>query len=314
MGKRIESLFGIEYPVVQAPLFWNTSAELVASVSEAGGLGVLGPHAGQRTAPKNMKEFRDALRKEVQKTKQLTSKPFAVNLIPPVGGFINSDFTDSTLGVMIEEGVPVAAMVSFNLDIAIPYISRCHDAGIKVLYRDISPTVEQALLAEQEGIDAYVVTGFEEGGSLPRHHISTLVLVPQITDVLSIPVLAAGSIVSTKTADAMRALGAEGVYAGTRFIATLESPTADNVKEIMVKARSEDMIEVGKHGNECRIVQRNDGYVPDTIPGSDYYGMLIGDLSKGHGNVMVDEGVGAIHEILPAADVVRQLGAPFMSS
>lgn len=313
MGNRLTELFKIDYPVVQAPLFWNTNAELVASVSEAGGLGILGPHAGQRTAPRSLADFRGSLRSEIRKAKLLTSKPFGVNLIPPVDGYFSSDFSDSTLEIMTEEAVPIAAMVSFSLKAATPYIHKCHASGIKVLYRDISPTVDLALRAEKMGVDAYVVTGFEEGGSLPKHHISTLVLVPQITDVLRIPVLAAGGIVSTKTAAAAKALGAEGVYAGTRFLATLESPTADNVKEIIVKSKSEDMIEVGEYGREGRIVQRTDGYIPENVSGSDYYGMLVGDLSKGNGNIMVDESVGAIDEILPAAEAVKALGKPFLA-
>lgn len=313
MVNRVASLLGIEYPVVQAPLSWNTSAELVAAVSDAGGLGVLGPFAGRRTIPSGGEEYDESLRHEIDKVRKLTKKPFAVNLIPPFEGNPDGFFVNATLQTIIEKHVQVVAMVAFDFPAAIPYIEKCRLMNIKVVYRDITPTVKAALMAEKVGIHAYVATGFEEGGSLPRYHTSTLSIVSQITDVLTIPVLAAGGIVTKKTAAAVKALGAEGVYAGTRFIATRESPTNDDVKQIIISSKSEDMIDIGPVGRETRIVKRADGIVPEVIHGSECLGMLVGDLSNGRGNVIVDGNIGAIHEVISAFEAVRMLGEPFIS-
>lgn len=311
MENRVTKVFGLRYPVIQAPLLWNTNAEFVAAVSRAGGLGVLGPNAGQNKKPANLDEFSENLHDQIRKVRSLTEKPFGVNLLPPDATH-DSGFTDATQRVILEEKPPIAVVVASNQSIAMPYVKECREARVKVIYRDFSPTVDLAIQAEKAGIDAYVATGFEEGGELPRNHISTLVLVPQIAKALSVPVIGCGAIVSTETAAAVKVLGAEGVYAGTRFITTHESPTAGNVKEIILKAKSEDMIEVGENVilNEERIVKRADGHVPEKVWGKDYYEMMNGDLSKG--NVVVDEAVGAINELLSVKEVVEMLGMPFV--
>lgn len=309
---RVSELLGIEHPVIQAPMVWLTSAGLVAAVSEAGGMGVLGPNAGQTTKTTDPAETAKRFRNEIRKTRSLTSRPFAVNFLLPIDGVdISYRYAEPLLQVILEEKVGVVITVGQDIGKGLTYIRMLNEAGVIVIHRELSPTVENALEAEKAGVDAFIVTGHEAGGHLSEHRISTLVLLPQITDALSIPVIAAGGIYNAKTAAAARAAGAEGVYAGTRFIMTHESPAAAAAKQAILKVRSQDLIEVGTPGAMARIIAPKPGAGATQSDGisATKTGMLDGDLDNGI--VCVSESAGGIANIVSAREIVLELARPF---
>jgi len=232
---RLCELLGIEHPIIQAPMDWITNAELVAAVSNAGGLGVLGPNAGQRTVTTSVIETGERLRQEIRRTKSLTNKPFGVNLISNKGRdeFSYDHFSDQCHQVVLEEGVPVVVLVG---DGPATYTDSLKEAGTRVLHRLISVTKTTALEAEQAGVDAVVCVGVEGGGHPGSVSESTCVLVPQIVDAVGIPVVAGGGIADGRGVVAALAWGAEAAYVGTRFMATTECGAHDNLKRAVVEA------------------------------------------------------------------------------
>jgi len=179
-NNRVCQILKIEKPVIQGPMFWLTDAKLVAAVSEAGGLGVLGPHAGQNSLPKDDEERAERMRKEIQKVKELTSKPFGINI------FHSSQKPDVQLELMLkvvyEEKVPVAIVVHDGQEIEENLIKDIKAHGVTVVYRQITVTPEIARKAEKAGADIIVATGMDEGGTLPNHNIGTFSIVPLIVD------------------------------------------------------------------------------------------------------------------------------------
>ena len=238
-SKRVCQILKIEKPVIQGPLYWLTDAKLVAAVSEAGGLGVLGPHAGQNSLPKDDVEKAERMRKEIKKVKELTSKPFGINILH--SGQNPDVQLELMLKVVYEEKVPVAVVVYDSQEIAEDTIKDLKAHGVTVVYRQITITPEIAKKAEQAGADIIVATGMDEGGTLPNHNIGTFSIVPLIVDSVKIPVLAAGGITDRRTFNAAFALGAEGVFCGTLFLSSTEARTAPKVKEMIVKANAADM-------------------------------------------------------------------------
>ena len=241
-SNRVCQILKIEKPIIQGPLYWLTDAKLVAAVSEAGGLGVLGPHAGQNSLPKDYVEKAERMRKEIQKVRELTSKPFGINIIPTKK---NPDVKlELLLKVVYEEKVPVAVVVYDGEDIPenvenIVKDLKAHD--VTVVYRQISITPDIAIKAEKAGADIIVATGMDEGGTLPGHNIGTFSIVPLIVDSVKIPVMAAGGIADRRTFNAAFALGAEGVFCGTLFLSSTEARTSQNVKEMIVKSNATDI-------------------------------------------------------------------------
>ncbi|MEH0885431.1 nitronate monooxygenase [Enterobacter sp. UNJFSC 003] len=240
---RICQILGIEKPVIQGPLSWLTDARLVAAVSNAGGLGVLGPNAGLTadTAVTTPEETAEKMRDEIRKTKRLTEKPFGVNLIPSRE---NDIWTPPILQVIKEEGVHAVVYTGYGEGSIIPELfNALKESGINIIYRDINPTPENTRLAEEAGADIIVATGFDEGGTLPGTALGTFSIVPLIADsVKHIPVMAAGGITDHRTARAAHALGAEGVFAGSVFISTQESRVPQLVKDKIIAANGLDLL------------------------------------------------------------------------
>lgn len=242
MKNRICEILNIEKPIIQGPLSWLTDAQLVAAVSNAGGLGVLGPNAGltAETAVSTPIETAEKMREEIRKTKALTNKPFGVNLIPTAE---NDVWTPPILQVIKEEGVQAVVYTGYGEGTIIPELfNELKQAGIKIIYRDLNPNRYNAQLAEAAGADIIVATGFDEGGTLPSQAIGTFSIVPLIVDaVKNIPVMAAGGITDHRTAKAAFALGAEGLFAGTLFISTIESRAHQSVKEKITQSDAHDL-------------------------------------------------------------------------
>lgn len=230
MQTRITELLGIKYPIVLAPMAWITDAVLAAAVSEAGGLGTIGPNSGSQTVTTDVGETGDRLRAEISKCRSMTNQPFAVNFVVGVGG-LDREYSDRCVEVGIEERVPVAIVSQGSPRV---YTSRLKEAGMKVIH--VCSTVRHVRNAEESGADAVVASGTEGGGHSGFDQITTLCLVPQAVRAIGIPVLAGGGISDGKGFMGALGLGAEGVYMGTRFMATRECPAHLNVKQALLNA------------------------------------------------------------------------------
>lgn len=240
---RVTEILNIKYPIIQASMSWLTSAELAAAVSNAGGMGILGPNAGQTTLTTDPVETAERMRQEIKKTRELTDKPFAVQYFIPAPGDTNG-FSSHVLKVIREEKVKYLLVLGMNLGNEAEQVKSLKEEGFTIIYRDINPSVESAKQIEKAGADIIIATGYDEGGGLPSHTIGTMTIVPLISDAVDIPVLAAGGIVDNRGVKASFALGAEGVYIGTRFITSKENPASDICKEDIIKAKTNDLVYV----------------------------------------------------------------------
>ncbi len=214
-------LLGIRYPILQGAMQGAGGPRLVAAVSEAGGLGVLPTFGGTE----------EDLRADVARTRELTGRPFGVNITP-----MGRAFTESRADICIELGVPI--VTTGRGDPGESVVRRLKDAGAIVI--PVVPTVAHARRVEAEGADAIVASGCEAGGHVGT--VSTLPLVPQVVDAVKVPVVAAGGIGDARGFLAALALGAVGVQLGTRFIATEESEAPDWYKRRVLQALETDTI------------------------------------------------------------------------
>ena len=229
---RITEMLEIKYPIIQGAMQDVAKAGLVAAVSNAGGLGVLA--SGQDTP--------EQVREEIHKVKELTDKPFAVNLM-----FLNKKVPE-IVDVVIEEGVKIVTTGAGTPKL---YMPKLKEAGIKVM--PVIPNVKIAKKMEELGVDAVIVEGMESGG-----HIGTMTsqtLWPQVVDAVKIPVIAAGGIADNRGVKAAMAMGAEGVQCGTIFSISKESPVGDNWKKVIIESKDTSIGVIGtKMGVASRIV------------------------------------------------------------
>lgn len=238
---RLCELLGIDYPIIQGGMVWIASAELAAAVSNAGGLGLISPNAGMSRNGDQVEN----LKKQIEIAKGLTSKPFGVNL--PI---LNNPQIEALVDAVIKAGVKVVVTAAGNPAL---YTSRFKEAGIKVLH--LVAAVRHAQSAEKRGVDAVIAEGYEAGGHNGLDELTTLTLVPQVVDVVAIPVVAAGGIADARGVVAALALGAEGVQMGTRFVATRECGAHQNFKDAIVKASDTDTAITGRKLGPTRILK-----------------------------------------------------------
>ena len=224
MKTKITEMFGIEHPIIQGGMHFVGFAELAAAVSNAGGLGII-TGLTQRTP--------ELLAKEIRRCRDLTDKPFGVNLTflpvltaPDYPGYIKA---------IIDGGIKVVETAGNNPQKWLPAL---HEAGIKVIHKCTS--VRHSLKAEAIGCDAVSVDGFECGGHPGEDDIPNFILLPRAAEALKIPFVASGGMADGRSLVAALALGAEGMNMGTRFIATKEAPVHDNVKAAIVAASELD--------------------------------------------------------------------------
>lgn len=319
---RIPEILGIKYPIIQAAMSWMTDAKLVAAVSNAGGLGMLGPHAGQTTNPTSTEEVIDRMRAEIRKIKALTDKPFAV----PVYISENPAVIEPMKQLLLEEKVPVV-LINVVLD---PELFRTFkEAGVKIIYRAYNPTIESSKEAERLGADVIVTTGFDEGGSVPSNPIGTFSAISHIADAVNIPVMATGGIADIRGVRATFVLGAEGVYIGTAFLATEESRMAENVKQMLVDMTAEDQMifrinmlnsfyrslptqlahkMVAEDNTDPVRGEKAQALMQGTV--GMRIGMLEGDLENGY--ISVGNGITYIKEIRPVKALIDDLMQDFI--
>ncbi|EIA31833.1 NAD(P)H-dependent flavin oxidoreductase [Ligilactobacillus salivarius] len=227
---RITEMLGIKYPIIQGAMQDVAKAGLVAAVSNAGGLGVLA--SGQDTP--------EQVREEIRKVKELTDKPFAVNLM-----FLNKKVPE-IVDVVIEEGVKIVTTGAGTPKL---YMPKLKEAGIKVM--PVIPNVKIAKKMEELDVDAVIAEGMESGG-----HIGTMTsqtLWPQVVDAVKIPVIAAGGIADNRGVKAAMAMGAEGVQCGTIFSISKESPVGDNWKKVIIESKDTS---IGVIGTKMRVASR----------------------------------------------------------
>ena len=233
MKTRITEMLGIEYPIIQGGMAWVAEHNLAAAVSEAGGLGLI----GGANAPG------EVVREEIRKARELTKKPFGVNVM------LLSPHADDVAKVVVEEGIKVVTTGAGNPE---KYMEMWKAVGIKVI-----PVVASVALArrmEKYGADAVVAEGMESGGHIGEE--TTMTLVPQVVDAVSIPVIAAGGIGDGRGIAAAFMLGAEAVQIGTRFVVSKESIVHENYKERIIKAKDIDSTVTGRtHGHPVRCLR-----------------------------------------------------------
>ena len=233
MKTRITELLGIEYPIIQGGMAWVAEHNLAAAVSEAGGLGLI----GGANAPG------EVVREEIRKAREITKKPFGVNVM------LMSPHADDVARVVVEEGVKVVTTGAGNPE---KYMEMWKNAGIKVI--PVVASVAMAKRIERMGADAVVAEGMESGGHIGE--LTTMTLVPQIVDAVSIPVIAAGGIADGRGIAAAFMLGAEAVQMGTRFVVAKESIVHDNYKQRLIKASDIDSTVTGRsHGHPIRCLR-----------------------------------------------------------
>lgn len=237
---RVTEILGVQLPLVQAPMNWINNAAMVAAVSNAGALGVLGPNAGPKTENGRRLATRERVARVLADIKVLTDKPFGLNIISASDDATRA-YALKNIEAAAEAGVKIFAVVGVYDAVIYKAIK---DIGGIIMHRDLDPTPESAHIAESEGADIIVATGHDEGGMLPRHHIGTFTLVPQIVDAVRVPVLAAGGVNDARGVKAAFALGAEGVYVGSRFVVARECPAAPEAKEAVLRASGADLIYV----------------------------------------------------------------------
>ena len=233
MKTRITELFGIKHPIIQGAMSWVAFPSLVAAVSNAGGLGILG---AAFMSP-------DELQENIREIKRRTNKPFGVNFMP------GHPQIEDLLDVIIGEKVPVASYGKGNPK---KIIERTRPHGI--INFPTMGSVRHAIRAEEDGADAIIIQGTEGGGH--TGYISTMVLTPLVTSKVKIPVVAAGGIGNAQGMVAAIALGAEGISMGSRFIVTKEAPVPEHVKKHLVKRTEEETIVTDNFtGVRCRVIK-----------------------------------------------------------
>lgn len=214
MNNKISDLFGIKYPIIQGGMIWVSGWKLASAVSNAGGLGLIG--AGSM--------YPEVLREHINKCKNATDKPFGVN-VPMLYPNI-----EEIMDIIISAGVKIVFTSAGNPK---TWTSKLKENGITVIH--VVSNLKFALKAQEAGVDAIVAEGFEAGGHNGREETTTLVLIPTLKEIISIPIIAAGGISNGKSMLACTALGADAVQIGSRFVATKESSAHDNFKKEILK-------------------------------------------------------------------------------
>jgi NAD(P)H-dependent flavin oxidoreductase YrpB (nitropropane dioxygenase family) len=238
---RITEMLNIEYPIIQGGMMWLATAELAAAVSNAGGFGIIAAlNSGSG----------EGLKEEIRKCKDLTDKPFGVN-VSMLPDLTTGEKTGEYIDAIVAEGVAAVETAGRN---PAPYVPLLKEAGIKVIHK--VPAVRHALKAEQIGVDAVTIVGFECAGHPGMDDVTTFILVQKATRELGIPVIAGGGICDAKGFVAALALGAEGVLMGTRFMLTHECWAHQRVKAQLLQATELDtmIIERSIH-NAARVIK-----------------------------------------------------------
>jgi len=299
MQNRIQQLFNIQYPIVQAGMVWCSGWRLASAVSNAGGLGIIG--AGSMHP--------ETLREHLQKCKASTTKPFAVNvplLYPEM---------KEIMGLLVEENVKIVFTSAGNPSTWTSYLK---EKGITVVH--VVSSVKFARKAQQAGVDAVVAEGFEAGGHNGREETTTLVLIPMVREAINIPLIAAGGIASGRVMLAAEILGADGVQIGSRFAVATESSAHENFKNKIIAANEGDTLLTMKQLTPVRLIKNKffqqvqeaeirgvSNEEMEILLGKRRarHGMFEGELEEGE--LEIGQVSAAITKIQPAAEIVSEI-------
>jgi len=303
MQNKITSLFGIEYPIIQAGMIWASGWRLASAVSNAGGLGLIG--AGSM--------YPEVLREHIQKCQQATEKPFGVNvpmLYPDI---------DKLMEIIVELKVKIVFTSAGNPRTWTSYLK---ENGVTVVH--VVSSVKFALKAQEAGVDAVVAEGFEAGGHNGRDETTTLTLIPAVHEKINIPLIAAGGIATGSAMLAVMILGADGVQVGSRFVASEEASSHQLFKEKVVEAGEGDTHLTLKELAPVRLLKNkfyNDvqaayeqGYGIEELKdllgrARAKRGMFEGDMEEGE--LEIGQVSALIHDIKPAAEIIDDMMQEF---
>jgi len=293
----LSTLLDIEYPIIQGGMAWISDAELAAAVSNAGGLGVI---AGGN-AEKSIVEI------QIDKIKDLTNKPYALNVM------LLSPFADDIIDLAIEKKVPIVITGAGSPG---KYIERLKAANIRII--PVVPSVALAKRMESLGVDALIAEGTEAGGHIGE--LTTMALVPQVVDAVSIPVVAAGGIADGRGAAAAFMLGATGIQVGTRFLVAHECNVHQNYKDMVIDAKDTSAVVSGRPtGHPVRILKNKlyrrycelekTGASPEELEalgaGSLRKAVVDGDVV--YGSVMAGQVAGLVSKEQPASEIIQEI-------
>ena len=297
MKTRVTELLQIEYPIIQGGMAWVAEHHLAAAVSEAGGFGLI----GAASAPPEI------VREEIRKAKELTDKPFGVNIM-----LLNPN-ADEVAKIVVEEGIQAVTTGAGNPE---KYMPMWKEAGVKVI--PVVASVAMAKRMERYGADAVVAEGMEAGGHIGNQ--TTMALIPQIVDAVNIPVIAAGGIGDGRGVAASFMLGAEGVQMGTRFVVADESIVHDNYKDRIVKAKDIDSVVTGQstgHPVRCLRNQMTKEYIKkeqEGVPFEELERMTLGSLRKAvmdgdilNGTVMAGQIAGLVSKRQSCKEILQEI-------
>lgn len=294
---RICEILNVKYPIIQGGMAWVADSNLAAAVSNAGGFGIIG--TGSATA--------DIVKKEIDNCRRLTDRPFGVNVM------LMSPNADEVIDLIIEEK---PAGITTGAGNPAKYMDRLKEAGIKVI--PVVPTVALAQRMEKLGADAVIAEGTEAGGHIGE--LTTMVLVPQVAEALSIPVIAAGGVADGRGIAASFALGAEGVQIGTRFICSAECNIHQNYKDAVLKAKDRDAVVTGRPtGHPVRTLKNKlakkylkmekEGASPEELEklGAGALRLAVVEGDKDGGSFMAGQSAAMVREIKPCKNIVEEI-------
>jgi enoyl-[acyl-carrier protein] reductase II len=298
MKNRITELLGVEFPIVQAPMGWIARAQLASAVSNAGGLGIIETSSGQL----------EQVRAEIVKMRELTDKPFGVNIAQ---AFVRDP---GIVDFVVGQGVKFVTTSAGDPN---KYCGPLKSAGLTVFH--VVPTLAGALKAIDAGVDGLVVEGGEGGGFKNPNDVALMVLLPLIRSKVDVPIIAAGGMLCGRTMAAAFALGAEGVQMGTRMVSAAESPVHQNWKEAIINAKETDTLFINRHGPgpALRALRTERTTKLDLEPTDNIMGEMRGVLDLYFGGDM--EGAialsgqvaGRINEVKPAKQIIDDVIAEF---
>ena len=290
-SNRVTEMLGIELPIVQAPMGWIARAQLASAVSNAGAMGIIETSSGEL----------DVIREEITKMRDLTDRPFGVNIAQ---AFVRDP---SIAGFVVDQGVQ---FVTTSAGSPTKYTPQLKEAGLTVFH--VVPTLRAALKAVDAGVDGLIVEGGEGGGFKNPNPVSTMVLLPLVVSQVDVPVIAAGGFVDGPTMAAGLALGAEGVQLGTAMVSSAESPIHDNWKQSIIDAAETDTVFLNQHTSPSLRALRTEtsgGYQFDTernamleLLNQDalYFG---GDMEASL--ALCGQVAGRIDEVRPVAEIIE---------
>ena len=295
-NNRVTQLLGVETPIVQAPMGWIARSRLASAVSNAGGLGIIETSSGEL----------DAIREEILKMRQLTDKPFGVNVAQ---AFVRDP---GIVNFIIDQGVKFVTTSAGNPE---RYTEQLKSAGLTVFH--VVPSLGAALKAVECGVDGLIVEGGEGGGFKNPRDVSTMVLLPLIRSKVDVPIIAAGGFLDGATMAAAFALGAEAVQMGTRMVSAAESPVHENWKNAIVNAAETDTVFLNRaHSPALRAIRTEKTtrleFSTDNVMGEFgtatdlYFG---GDMEASI--ALTGQVAGRIDSVRPVAEIIAEVRREF---